>query len=181
MTRFSIKQVVLSGWLAGMALSAAAQTASPAAPAAATPTPSAQPGERHAHKPMMARHDPAERQAKMAERQAALKSRLQISAAQEPAWTTYIASLQHPGRGAATHPDRDALRSMTTPERINHMRALHAERQSEMDKRADATLRLYAALTPEQQKLFDTMGGARQGRGAHGHGPHGKEHAPAKS
>jgi Spy/CpxP family protein refolding chaperone len=56
------------------------------------------------------------------------------------------------------------------------MKALHAERMAEMtaamDKRAEATKTFYAALTPEQQKVFDAQ--AMQGRGAH-KGMHGSK------
>lgn len=171
MTRISFKHMVLSGLLAGVAVTAMAQPA-PAAPAEA---PMAKPAERGAQ-----RHDPAKFQAKMAERQAALKSQLKITAEQEPAWNVYTAS-RLPVAGKGPRPDREALRSMTTPERIQQMRTHQAERQAEMDRRADATLRLYAALSPEQQKLFDTRSGPHDGGGRPGHGPHGPRHAPAKS
>lgn len=180
MTRISFKHMLLSGLLAGVAATAMAQPA-PAAPAAAAapmakPT---KPAERGAHHHAQ-RHDPAKFQARMAERQAALKSQLKITAEQEPAWNVYTAS-RPPAAGMGPRPDRDALRSMTTPERIQHMRAHQAERQAEMDRRADATLRLYAALSPEQQKLFDMRSGPHEGGGRPGHGPHGPRHAPTKS
>lgn len=173
MTRISFKHMVVSGLLAGMGAAVMAQPA-PVAPANA---PIAQPSERRATMP---RHDPAKMQAKLAERQAALKSTLKITADQEPAWNAFTASFQYPSRDGA-RPDRDALRSMTTPERIQHMRARQAERQAKMDRRADATLRLYAALTPEQQKLFDARSGPRGDHGHRGHGPRGHQPAPAKS
>lgn len=178
MTRISFKHMVLSGLLAGVAATAMAQPA-PAAPAQAAmaePGKAAERGVRH-HGP---RHDPAKFQAKMAERQAALKSQLKITAEQEPAWNVYTAS-QLPSAGKGPRPDREALRSMATPERIQLMRTHQAQRQAEMDRRADATLRLYAALTPEQQKLFDTRSGPHDGGARAGHGPHGPRHAPAKS
>jgi Spy/CpxP family protein refolding chaperone len=63
---------------------------------------------------------------------------------------------------------------MTTPQRIEHMRAMHAKRSAEMERRAEATLRLYGALTPEQQQVFDQRMamGPRHGPGGPGHGPH---------
>ncbi|KQP12003.1 Spy/CpxP family protein refolding chaperone [Pseudorhodoferax sp. Leaf267] len=170
MTRISFKHMVLSGLLASVAAAAVAQPA----PAATSNAPMAQPAERGARKPMP-HHDPAQMQARMAERQAALKSQLQITPAQEPAWSAFTASLQRPAH-AGPRPDRDALRSMTTPQRIELMRARHSERQAAMERRADATLRLYAALTPEQQKVFDAQRGPRDG----GHGPRGHHGAPAK-
>lgn len=173
MTRSSFKHLVLSGLLAGVAATAMAQPA-PAAPAEA---PTAKPIRAGEHGQ---RHDHAKFQARVAERQAALKTQLKITAEQEPAWNVYTAS-QLPAAGKTPRPDREALRAMTTPERIQHMRAHQAERQAAMNQRADATLRLYAALTPEQQKLFDTRSGLHAGGDRHGHGPHGQRHAPAKS
>lgn len=177
MTRISFKHMVLSGLLAGVAATAMAQPA-PVAPAEAPMAQPTKPAERAAH-PHGLRHDPAKFQAKMAERQAALKSQLKITAEQEPAWNVYTAS-RLPLAGKGPRPDREALRSMTTPERIEQMRKHQAERQAEMDRRADATLRLYAALSPEQQKLFDARTGLHDGGGRPGHGPHGPRHAPAK-
>ncbi len=177
MTRISFKHMVLSGLLAGVAATAMAQPA-PVAPAEAPMVQPTKPAERAAH-PHGLRHDPAKFQAKMAERQAALKSQLKITAEQEPAWNVYTAS-RLPLAGKGPRPDREALRSMTTPERIEQMRKHRAERQAEMDRRADATLRLYAALSPEQQKLFDARTGLHDGGGRPGHGPHGPRHAPAK-
>lgn len=176
MTRISFKHLVLSGLLAGMGTVAMAQPAPAVAPAAA---PTAQPAEDGARKPM-ARHDPAKLQARMATRQAALKSTLKITADQEPAWNAYTASMLPPPRDGA-RPDRDAWRSMTAPDRIKLMRTRQAERQAEMDRRMEATLRLYGALSPEQQKLFDQRGGLHDGPGRHEHGPHGHHRTPAKN
>jgi Spy/CpxP family protein refolding chaperone len=47
---------------------------------------------------------------------------------------------------------------------------MRTARMAEMDKRADATKTFYAALSPEQKKVFD----AETARGRHGH--HGMHH-----
>lgn len=167
MTRISFKHLVLSGLLAGMGTVAMAQ----ATPATAANPPAAQPADHGARKPMP-RHDPAKLQARMAERQAALKAALKITADQEPAWNAYTAGQLPPARDGA-RPDRDALRKMTTPERIEHMRAQHAKHQAEMDSRLESTLRLYSALNPEQQKVFDQRSLPHAGHGPRGHGPRG--------
>lgn len=73
------------------------------------------------------------------------------------------------------HPDRAEMDKLTTPERIDKMRALRTQRDAEMDKRADATKAFYATLTPEQKKVFDANtarshhGRERKGPGAEGH------------
>ncbi len=113
-----------------------------------------------------------------------LKAQLKLSAAQEPAWTAFTAALQ-PGERPARldHKDMDKL---TTPERIDRMRALRAQHAAEADRRGEATKTFYAALTPEQQKTFDAqahrghrMGGMKGGEGRHhggGHGGPGERH-----
>ena len=125
------------------------------------------------------RMDPAKMQEMMAKRQADLKAQLKLTAAQEPAWNAFIASMQPPA-GMAQRMDPAARKKMheemaalTTPQRIDRMSAMKAERDAAMAKRHDATKTFYAALTPEQQKVFDTrsmmMGGRHDGgRGKHG-------------
>ena len=64
------------------------------------------------------------------------------------------------------------MEKLTTPERIDQMQALHAQREAEMKKRGDATKTFYAGLTPEQKKTFDAetarfMAGGPGMRGHH--------------
>ena len=108
----------------------------------------------------------------MAQRAAALKAQLKLTPAQEPAWNTFTASMQ-PGERQARldHKDMDKL---TTPERIDRMRAMRAQHAAEADRRGEATKAFYAVLTPEQQKTFDARAQRMGPRGEHGkHGPHG--------
>jgi periplasmic protein CpxP/Spy len=69
---------------------------------------------------------------------------------------------------------------MTTPERIDRMKQMRAQRQQQMDQRLDATKAFYAALNAQQQRTFDEQsldllkGGRRgHGRGGHRGGHHG--------
>ncbi|KRD21953.1 MULTISPECIES: Spy/CpxP family protein refolding chaperone [Acidovorax] len=152
--------------LAALALPVLAQQPPAAPPAAGATAPEGRhkAGDRHE------RH-----QAHMAQRMAALKGQLKLTAAQEPAWTAFTAAMQ-PGERTARldHKDMDKL---TTPERIDRMRALRAQHAAEADRRGEATKTFYAALTPEQQKTFDAqahrghrMGGMKgEGEGRHGH------------
>ena len=154
--------------LAALALPALAQQPAPAAPAAAAtearPAKAAQAGERREHRE---RH-----QARHAQRQADLKAQLQLTPAQEPAWTAYTTALQPGERTARLH--RQDMAQLTTPERIDRMRALRAQHAAEADRRGEATKTFYAALTPEQQKTFDAKA-HRTHRGGHsGEGHHGK-------
>lgn len=128
------------------------------------------PGERPA-RPMM---DPAHRQEMMAQRQADLKARLQLTAAQEGAWAQWIAAMQPPAdRMGAGHQDRrrmhEEMAALSTPERIDRMNAMKAERDARQASRAQATKAFYATLSPEQQKVFDE---SLRHRGPHGHRGH---------
>jgi Spy/CpxP family protein refolding chaperone len=150
--------MLLAGLLAIIGFAATAQTATP---------PAAGPAPR-GH--MMGHMDPARMQAFIAKRQAALKEKLKLSAAQEGAWTAYTAAMQPPAN--MTRPNRAEFEKLSTPERIDKMRALRAQHSAEMDKRAEATKTFYAALTPEQQKVFDANAMRRGGHGEH-RGMHG--------
>ena len=98
----------------------------------------------------------AKMQERMAQRQAALKHSLELSPAQEPAWNTFITSMQ-PGERPARlgQLNRDEMQKLTTPERIERMRAQRAQRHAQADRGADAALAFYAELNPAQQKTFD--------------------------
>ena len=153
------------------ASSTMAQGAAPAAPDASGY------GLRSQH---MGNHDPAKMQAMMAGRQADLKVKLKLSPAQEGAWTAYTAAMQPPlGMGMRpSDAQRAEMDKLTTPERVDKMRAVRAERMTQMNatmnKRGDATKAFYATLTPEQQKVFDAEQKKRGARGEHGrHGGHG--------
>lgn len=121
---------------------------------------------------------------RMAERQAQLKTALKLSPNQEAAWSAFVARTAHEPRMAGKDgAQREDMAKLTTPERIDKMMAMHAERSAEMGKRVEATKSFYATLTPEQQKTFDaqttrgfqrtSMKGGKHRMGQHGHGEHG--------
>ena len=108
---------------------------------------------------------------RMAQRLGELKQKLQITGAQEAAWGTWTATLQPQPRQRI---DRAEFEQLTTPERIDRMRAIRAERNAVMDKRMDATKNFYAVLSAEQKKVFDAesmrfLRGGKRGHGGHGH------------
>lgn len=117
--------------------------------------------------------DPAKMQAMMDKRSAALKTQLKITAAQEPAWTSFVAAHKAPAGRMDKQAVMADMAKLTTPERLDKMKELRAQHMGEMaasmDKRAEATLTLYAVLTPAQQKIFDMQGmmGQRQDHGSH--------------
>jgi hypothetical protein len=107
---------------------------------------------------------------------AELKSKLDLQTAQEPAWNTFTQSMQHPARMA--RPERASLEKMTTPERLDMMQAMKAQRDAHMQQRADATKAFYATLSADQKQVFDQetarmMKGsgmhATKHQGGHGH------------
>lgn len=124
------------------------------------------------------RMDPARMQQMMAERLADLKARLKISPAQEPAWNAFVASMQPPaGQGPRMDPQarrqmHEEMAALSTPQRIDRMNAMKAERDAQRARRQEATKAFYAALTPEQQAVFDAraMHGKRHGGDGGRHG-----------
>ncbi len=165
-----MKPVLLASLMATAAFATYAQT-TPAAPAEGQHR-----GMKH-HGPQ----DPAKRAEMRAKRQADLKAQLKIEASQEAAWSAFTASMTPP---AGARPDRAAMHAemqkLTTPERIDKMKALHAQRDAEMSKRADAAKTFYAALNADQKKVFDTQG-MRGGPGSKHGGGHERGHGGAHS
>jgi Spy/CpxP family protein refolding chaperone len=127
----------------------------------------------------MGHMDPAKMQAMLNKRHAALKAQLKLTPAQEPAWAAFMEAHKPPA-GKMGKPEMPDMSKLTTPERIDKMREVHtqrvSERTAEMEKKGAATKTFYAALTPEQQKLFDAH--EMMGHGMKDHdkpmGQHGK-------
>ena len=134
-----------------------------ATPGAAQEQQQKQPRAEHRHGPK----DPAERQARFDKRMSELKQKLQITPVQESTWNSFVQAMKPPAQ-PPQRLDREAPARMSTPERIDQMRALRAERMAEMDRRGEATKNFYATLTPEQKKTFDEQAL----RGPRGHGMH---------
>ncbi|MBV7542601.1 Spy/CpxP family protein refolding chaperone [Acidovorax sp. sic0104] len=161
------RRLAATAVLAALALPVLAQQApaSPSANPAAAST--AAPEGRHARHGSERGDHHQRHEAHRAKRLAALKDQLKLTSAQEPAWNTFTAAMQ-PGERPARL-DRKDLDKLTTPERIDRMRALRAQHAAEADRRGEATKAFYAALTPAQQKTFDAHP-PRHHRGAHGDG-----------
>lgn len=104
-----------------------------------------------------------------AKRQADLKAKLKLTAEQEGAWTTFNAAMTPPNMANMPRMNPAEMQALSTPQRIEKMQALKAERDTQMAKRLDATKAFYGTLTPEQQKVFDaqTMRGMHGGPGGH--------------
>ena len=166
MTSF-LKSLLVTSLIATAGFATYAQTTATTAAttSAQTTADSAKAGERGAR---------GDHMGMMAKRVDALKAKLKITAAQEGAWTTFTTAMQPPARMDHQRPDRAEMEKLTTPERIDKMREMRKQRMTDMeaamDKRDDATKTFYAALAPEQQKVFDAEH-ARMGK--HHGGKHG--------
>ena len=110
----------------------------------------------------MGKHDPAKMQARMTQRLAELKAKLNVTPAQEAAWATFTDAVKptpHTTPRASMAASHAELSKLPTPERLDRMRALHAEHMaamtSRMDQRTEATKTFYAVLSSDQKKVFD--------------------------
>lgn len=164
--KFVPTHLVAAGLLAAtLGFAATAQT-----PPTAAGTPAAA-HQGHRGDPAGMQERMAKMQERMVKREAELKQKLQITAGQEAAWTSFTTALKP---GTRPRMDRDAMAALSTPDRIDQMRALRNQRVAEMDRRADATKAFYAVLSADQKKVFDAET-ARRGHGG-GHGGHHGHH-----
>jgi hypothetical protein len=132
----------------------------------------------HGDKQGMRHMDPAKMDQMVAKRMADLKAKLNITASQESAWTSFTTAMKPSSDMAAMgqRTDMAELDKLPMPQRLDKMRALRKERmgamEAGMDKREDAAKALYAVLSPEQQKVADTehsrMMGRQSGKRMHG-------------
>jgi hypothetical protein len=128
----------------------------------------AQAGGMMGHDGMMGRGDPAKMEQMHAKHLADLRSMLKITASQETAWSSFTEAMKPPADMMGKRPDRAEMEKLSTPERIDKMRALHKEHMVAMDKRGDATKTFYASLSPEQKKVFDAEFAKMGQHGEHG-------------
>lgn len=156
----TIKTLALTGALAGLAFATASQAQQPPAPGQGQ-----RPGMEARERP-----SPEQMRSHMAER---LRTTLQLTSQQEAALSTYVNAIGPKGEPRTDRRgDRQAMRDMTTPQRLDAMAAHMAQRQQAFAARAEATKRFYAQLTPSQQKAFDAMRPAGRGMGKGGPGGH---------
>lgn len=128
---------------------------------------------------------PEQRQAKMAEsrakrveqraaRQARLAEALKLTPAQQPVWQAFVATMTPPQQGerAGQRLNKGERAALTAPQRLERRIAMQKARTARMEARLSALNSLYAALTPEQRKVFDAQQrhGGRHHRGHGGHG-----------
>lgn len=151
---------------------AAAAPAAQAAQAAAPAGPQAKAHAQH-HGPQAQ----AERQKRfeqaLAERQSRLKDSLQLRPDQESAWKDFIGQTQpKPRASAEQRMSREQWAQLNTPQRLDRLEALKAERDAQLKQRNDGIRRFYSQLSPSQQKAFDAQRGMGMGMKHVGHRGH---------
>ena len=164
-------RLIATAVVAALSLPVLAQTSAPAQTAPSTAQ--AEPGQRMQRDHQMRRPAPdrAQMHKRMAQRMADFKEKLQLSPAQQPAWDNLAAAMQPGERHARL--DREGMEQLTTPERIDRMRAMRIQRAAEADSRGEVVKTFYATLTPAQQKTFDAQTQRMQGKyGQRGHKDH---------
>lgn len=134
----------------------------------------------HAQPPAPPRHDgpPAEARAEMKAMHEAmmkqhledLKTVLRLRPDQEAALQAFVAAHHPPDMDKREMRLPEGRPPMSTPERLDEMAKHDAERTAERQKAAQALKTFYAALSPEQQKVFDAL---QRLQGPHG-GPGGR-------
>jgi hypothetical protein len=150
---------------AGLAVSAAPALSQEKAPAAKEPR-AAQQSQRHA------KGLPSER---VESRLTELKSALKITSAQEPQWNAFADTLRKQARAGdervkerGARADKGARSApMTAIQRLEQRQAFMKTAAARMDEVLATAKPLYAALSPEQQKVADDLM-ARQGERRHG-------------
>lgn len=117
-------------------------------------------------------HTPEQMKQAYEKRQQRLHDKLNLDAQQETAWKRYTDTLR-PGERHA-RPDRDAMAKLPAPDRLQKRMDMLKAHEQRLALHIAATREFYAALTPEQQKVFDaeTMHGPRGGK-HHQRGHHG--------
>lgn len=111
-----------------------------------------------------------------------LQTKLKLTPEQSAQWSAFAQAMQPPASRTNAPQAGAALRTMTTPERIDHMQAQRGQRQAQMDKRWQATRVFYGQLSAEQKTTFDQETHAHwqrhMGQHMRRHGHHVDKHAP---
>ena len=128
-------------------------TAAVAQPAPPPPPPAM--GTMHHHDGMGAgMHNPA----KLADH---IRTVLQLRPDQEPALQAFVGAMKppadHMGMGDKMKHEHEAMMSKSTPEKLDMMLARAKEHVTKMEAHVAAVKTFYAALSPAQQKAFDSL------------------------
>jgi protein CpxP len=116
------------------------------------------------HQYAATKFDPAKMAEHVDKRAQKLHEALKLTAAQEPAWQTYLASLK--SELPTMHGDHASMKDLPAPERLEKMIEMSKKHAEKMEAHLAAMKTFYAVLTPEQQKTFD-QAVARMHHGQH--------------
>ena len=116
----------------------------------------------HAQTIPMHSASPCERHEKMhghtgqrhAQHLSVLKSKLKLTANQEPAWLAFDQSMQT-ARPNKARPNHARLEKLNTPERLDYLQNQRTQMNSRMDIQAEATRVFYGSLDADQKLVFD--------------------------
>ncbi len=170
MTPISLKSGITALAFVFLAVPAFAQT---------PPPPAGGPADREAHR----EHWREAMQAHRAAEAKDLHTILNIHPDQEAAFAAFEASMTPPARdrrkGEGWKGDRAAEANLTTPQKLDRLQAKMTEHLARLQQHIAAVKTFYAALSPEQQRVFDALHRSHGGWG--GHGRHGGEgHGPGE-
>ena len=90
-----------------------------------------------------------------------MKTILQITQDQEPAWNEFASTMQSKFETRKAHREMRLSGEFSAQDRIGLMK----QRAEQMTEMANAMEKLYASLTPAQQKVVDTIGPMGRGMG----------------
>lgn len=109
--------------------------------------------------------DPVKRAERIEQRQQKLHDALKLTVNQEAAWKTYIAAVtpQKP----AGRVDRASFKELNATQRAEKRLEMSRARVAHQETRLAALKTFYAALTPEQQKVFDEQSAHGRHKGHH--------------
>jgi hypothetical protein len=126
--------------------------------------------------------NPEQMQKHHEQRASDLKAKLKLNPSQESAWSSFSAAMKPPTDRGNMREQHAEMAKLTTPERIDRMQAMHAQRDAMMKQRGEATKAFYGQLTAEQKAIFDAQTGPgmhhRRGGAEHAGGP---GHAPGSA
>lgn len=111
--------------------------------------------------------DPAKHAERFEQRHQKLHDALKLNANQETAWKTYMNAIKP--QGPQHRAERVAFKDLNTPQRMEKSIEFGKARLQQQENRLAALKTFYAALTPDQQKIFD-LAGDSHGRGHRGPG-----------
>lgn len=146
-----------------IAQGSAAPEATQASPAAAQTAETPRMGGMHRHGQ---RHE--HMRAQRTERLEKLKTDLNLTPEQEPAWLAFV-NRTGPRAPGQARTERADWAKLNTQERLDKMQAQHEAHSAAMKQRIDATRSFYASLSDAQKQVFDQQAtGGMMRTGMHG-------------